>query len=60
MFELADTGIILLDEIGDMPLALQTKLLRVLQQRELMRIGGTKPVKLDIRVIASTNKNLKE
>lgn len=60
MFELADTGIILLDEIGDMPLPLQTKLLRVLQQRELMRIGGIRPIKLDIRVIASTNKNLRE
>lgn len=60
MFELADTGIILLDEIGDMPLALQAKLLRVLQQKELMRIGGSKPVKLDIRVVASTNKDLQE
>ena len=60
MFELANTGVILLDEIGDMPLPLQTKLLRVLQERELMRIGGSKPVKLDIRVIASTNKDLRE
>ena len=60
MFELANTGIILLDEIGDMPLPLQTKLLRVLQQRELMRIGGSKPIPLDIRVIASTNKDLRE
>ena len=60
MFELANTGVILLDEIGDMPLPLQTKLLRVLQQRELMRIGGSKPIPLDIRVIASTNKDLRE
>lgn len=60
MFELANTGVILLDEIGDMPLPLQTKLLRVLQERELIRIGGSKPVKLDIRVIASTNKDLRE
>ena len=60
MFELANTGVILLDEIGDMPLPLQTKLLRVLQQRELMRIGGSRPIHLDIRVIASTNKDLQE
>ena len=60
MFELANTGVILLDEIGDMPLPLQTKLLRVLQQRELMRIGGSKSIPLDIRVIASTNKDLRE
>ena len=60
MFELANTGVILLDEIGDMPLPLQTKLLRVLQQRELMRIGGSRPICLDIRVIASTNKDLQE
>lgn len=60
MFELADTGVILLDEIGDMPLPLQTKLLRVLQQRELLRVGGNRPVKLDLRVIAATNKDLRE
>ena len=60
MFELADTGVILLDEIGDMPMALQAKLLRVLQQREIMRIGGSKYIKLDIRVMASTNKDLRE
>lgn len=60
MFELANTGMILLDEIGDMPLPLQTKLLRVLQQRELMRIGGSHPIKLDIRVVASTNRDLRE
>lgn len=60
MFELANTGVILLDEIGDMPLSLQTKLLRVLQQRELLRVGGTRPVKLDLQVIAATNRNLRE
>ncbi len=60
MFELADTGVILLDEIGDMPLSLQTKLLRVLQQREIIRIGGSRYIHLDIRVIASTNKDLRE
>ncbi len=59
MFELANTGVILLDEIGDMPLALQTKLLRVLQQRELMRIGASRAVKLDLRVIAATNRDLR-
>lgn len=58
MFELANTGVILLDEIGDMPLPLQAKLLRVLQSRELTRIGGSKPVKLDLRVIAATNLDL--
>lgn len=60
MFELANTGVIFLDEIGDMPLALQTKLLRVIQQKELLRIGGNQPIKLDIRIIAATNRNLKE
>lgn len=60
MFELANEGTILLDEIGDMPIKLQTKLLRVLQQKEIMRLGGTKSIKLDIRIIASTNQNLKE
>lgn len=60
MFELANTGVILLDEIGDMPLPLQAKLLRVLQQRELMRIGGSKTIQLDLRVIASTNLDLQE
>ena len=59
MFELANGGVILLDEIGDMPFSLQTKLLRVLQEREIMRIGGTKNIKLNIRVIASTNRDLR-
>lgn len=60
LFELANSGVILLDEIGDMPLPLQSKLLRVLQERALMRIGGSRPIKLDIRVIASTNRDLRE
>lgn len=60
LFELADSGTILLDEIGDMPLNLQTKLLRVLQTKEIMKIGDTKSKKLDIRLIASTNQNLQE
>lgn len=60
LFEAADKGTLLLDEIGEMPLNLQVKLLRVLQEQELYRIGGTKPIKLDIRFIAATNCNLME
>jgi PAS domain S-box-containing protein len=60
LFELANTGTILLDEIGDMSSKLQSKLLRVLQSMEIVRLGGTKPIKLDVRVIASTNKDLYE
>jgi len=59
-FELAQGGTLFLDEIGDMPLSLQVKLLRVIQERELERIGGTKTIKVDIRLIASTNRNLAE
>lgn len=59
-FELANGGIIFLDEIGDMPLALQVKLLRVLQERKFVKIGSNKMINLDIRVIAATNKNIKE
>lgn len=59
-FELANGGIIFLDEIGDMPLALQVKLLRVLQERKFAKIGSNKMINLDIRVIAATNKNIKE
>lgn len=58
MFELANTGVLLLDEVGDMPMALQAKLLRVLQERSLVRLGGSKMIDLDIRVIAATNKEL--
>ncbi len=57
-FELANTGTILLDEIGEMPLQLQPKLLRALQEREVDRLGDTKPVQLDVRVIATTNQPL--
>lgn len=59
-FELANGGSIFLDEIGDMPLKMQAKLLRVLQEREFERVGGSAAIKLDIRVIAATNQNLKE
>lgn len=57
-FEIADKGTIFLDEIGEMSLYTQVKLLRVLEEREFIRVGGTVPIKVDTRVIASTNKNL--
>ena len=57
-FELADGGTLLLDEIGEMPLPLQSKLLRVLQEKEVERIGGVTPIKVDVRLICSTNQNL--
>lgn len=57
-FELADSGSIFLDEIGDMPFPMQAKLLRVLQEREIERVGGTKSKTLDIRIISATNKDL--
>ena len=59
-FELADGGTIFLDEIGDMPLGLQVKLLRVLQERSFERVGGEKTIKTDVRVITATNRNLKQ
>lgn len=59
-FELAHTGTLLLDEISELPLALQAKLLRVLQEREVDRLGGKKPLAIDIRVISTTNRDLRE
>lgn len=60
MFEMANKGTILLDEVGEIPISLQVKLLRVLQEKEIIRVGGTKPIKLNIRIIAATNQNLEE
>jgi transcriptional regulator with PAS, ATPase and Fis domain len=57
-FDMADGGTIFLDEIGDMPLNLQAKILRVLQEQEFYRVGGSRTIKVDVRIIASTNKNL--
>ncbi len=59
-FELADNGTIFLDEIGDLPFDLQAKLLRVLQEGELERLGSAKTLKIDVRILAATNKDLKE
>ncbi|MDR2337894.1 MAG: sigma-54 dependent transcriptional regulator [Deltaproteobacteria bacterium] len=59
-FEQADGGTILLDEISEMDLVLQAKLLRVLQEREVDRVGGTKPVAVDVRVLATTNRDLRQ
>ncbi len=59
-FELADKGTLFLDEIGDVPPATQVKLLRVLQEREFERLGGTKIIKVDVRLIAATNRDLRE
>ena len=59
-FELADSGTIFLDEIGDMPLHLQVKLLHVLQNRRFERVGGNKTIQVDVRVITATNRNLEE
>lgn len=60
LFEMANGGTVFLDEIGDIPLDMQVKLLRVLENREVFRVGGVDPIKLDLRVIAATNKNLQQ
>jgi len=59
-FELADGGTLFLDEVGEMPPALQVKLLRVLQEMEFERVGGTKTIKVDVRVLSASNKNMKD
>jgi len=59
LFELAQKGTIFLDEIGEMPLYTQTKLLRVLEEREFFRVGGEKPIRVDVRVIAATNQEIR-
>ncbi len=59
-FELADTGTIFLDEIGEIPPSVQVKLLRVLETRSFFRLGGVQPIKVDVRVVAATNRSLKE
>lgn len=59
-FELANQGTIFLDEIGDMPLHLQVKILRVIQEKTFERVGSVKPINVDVRIIAATNKNLEE
>lgn len=59
-FELAHTGDIFLDEIGDIPLSMQVKILRVLQEKEFERVGDSKPIKLDVRIISATHRNLME
>ncbi|OIK16530.1 Fis family transcriptional regulator [Bacillus sp. MUM 116] len=60
LFELADQGVLFLDEVGELPFALQVKLLRVLQDKQILRIGGTRPKSIDVRLIAATNRDLKE
>jgi DNA-binding NtrC family response regulator len=60
LLESAAGGTVLLDEVGEMPISMQVKLLHVLQERQLLRVGGTHPVELNIRIIAATNRNIKE
>ena len=59
-FEAADNGIIFLDEVGELPMDMQAKLLRVIQDGEFLKVGGTRPVKTDVRIISATNKDLEE
>jgi transcriptional regulator with GAF, ATPase, and Fis domain len=60
LFEMGDTGTIFLDELGELPLDLQPKLLRALEQREIRRVGGARSMKVDVRIIAATNRNLED
>jgi len=60
LFEAAASGTVFLDEIGEMPFSMQVKLLHVLQEREVLRVGGVKPINLDVRIIAATNQNLQK
>ncbi len=60
MFELANNGTILLDEVGELPLPVQSKLLRVIQERETYRVGGKNPINLNVRIVAATNRDLKQ
>lgn len=60
LFEVANEGTLFLDEIGDVSLSLQVKLLRVLQEKEFVRVGGTKPIRVNVRIVAATNRNLEE
>ncbi|MBU0755415.1 MAG: sigma-54 dependent transcriptional regulator [Planctomycetes bacterium] len=60
LLESADGGTVFFDEVGDMPLTMQAKLLRVIQERQFFRVGGTKPISIDTRIIAATNRDLKK
>src|SRR5919202_2114125 len=59
LFEVADRGTLFLDEIGELDVSMQAKLLRALQEREIRRVGGTRPIKIDVRVVAATNRDLR-